>query len=608
MKMSPHLCFASVLLASCSTPAPVENTAELIKKVEAGLGHRVYLEGDTTWSIEERMAHYGVPGVSLAVIKDNKVAWVKSYGVMDRESKEPVTDSTLFQAGSISKPVAAYGALRLVQDGLLDLDANVNDQLRSWKLPDNEFTVQQKVTLKHLLSHTGGVDVHGFLGYSPDLPVPTLVQVLNGEPPANSPPIVVNKLPGEGYRYSGGGYCIAQQMMIDAKGGEFPAIMQQLVLGPLGMARSTYQQPLGPDRIGMAATGYLPDGSMTKGKRHTYPEMAAAGLWTTAGDLAKFAIDLQLAYKGTSDRVLSKATATTMLTPFVGEDNGLGIFLINGKEDTYFQHGGWDEGFCAQLMAHRDAGYGVVVLINANQPDFMKEVIRSVARAYSWHGYIPEYKKLPIDAASLASIVGRYKTGNNELITVSASNGRLFQQSLGKDPVELFRISDSTYISRFDDRPIQFKVDDGTGKMSMVVWDLNAGHVVKDHPRMEENEHVPLELVVAGARDGAVAAYRALMASEPLEVSVQEGSINDQGYAYMAEAKVELARDLFYVNMQLYPQSANVYDSYAEACMKNNELELALTNYKKAFAMDPKNENAMKMIREIRERLQAAKQ
>ncbi|MBK6542751.1 MAG: beta-lactamase family protein [Flavobacteriales bacterium] len=587
------------LLFSCANPAPVEDGKDLIQKVETGLGHRVYLEGDSLWTIEERMAHYGVPGVSIAVIKDNKIAWVKSYGVMDKETKQPVTDTTLFQAGSISKPVATYGALKLAELGLIGLDTDVNTQLRSWELPENEFTQEQKVTPKLLLGHMAGTTVHGFLGYSPDLPVPTITQVLSGEAPANSPPIVVDKLPGEGFRYSGGGYCIMQQLMMDAKGAAFPDIMDELVLRPLGMTRSTYEQPLTGGRLKMAATGYVPDGSMTKGKRHTYPEMAAAGLWTTAEDLAKYVIDLQRTYKGEKGAVLSKASAAMMLNEYKGPDAGVGVFLRTFQGEPYFEHGGWDEGFCAQFMAHRDKGYGVVVLINANQPDFYWELIRSVARAYNWEGYIPTYTKLESDIASLQKVSGRYRTGSDAFVTVSHKGTRLFKQTMEDEAVEIFRISDSTFISREDARPIQFKQAVGDSAARMLRLNENDGSVENGYPRMTDEEHIPFEFVLAGKPDEAVAAYRTLKSAAPEDEAVHEGRLNDFGYSLMATGKTVLARDIFYVNMHLYPTSSNVYDSYAEACLKNGEEELALVNYKKSFAMDPNNSNAARVIKEL---------
>jgi len=590
---------AATILASCSATPQVDPTAEAIRKVETGLGPMVHLVGDSTWTIEERMANYGVPGVSIAVIKDGKVAWTKTYGVTDKETKELVTNSTLFQAGSISKPVAAYGALKLVELKKLALDSDINTQLRSWQLPDNQFTQQQKVTLRHLLGHTGGTTVHGFPGYSPDEPVPSLTQILNGESPANTPAIVVDKVPGGEPRYSGGGYCIIQQLMMDAQGTAFPSVMDELVLGPLGMAHSTYTQPLTGDRLKMASTGYLPDGSMVNGKRHTYPEMAAAGLWTTAEDLAKYVVDLQRTYKGEKGAVLSKASATKMLSPSKDPKWGTGMFLYTRQCEPYFEHGGWDEGFCAQLMAHRDKGYGVVVLINANQPDFIWELIRSVARAYEWDNYVLSYRPLANDLAALKAMSGRYRTGSDALMTISNIGGHLLMQDLINDTVELFRITDSTYVSRTNAHPVQFKQHAGDGTLEMVRNNERDGTVLERHARMTEGEHVPFEFLLAGRAEEALDGYRALKSVDPNDDAVQERTFNDLGYAKLNEGKTVLARDLFYVNMHLYPESANVYDSYAEACLKNGEKELALLNYKKALAMAPENSNAARVIKEL---------
>lgn len=381
--------FLIVILASCQGKNKKLNLFESVRSVEKNLCKKGYQPGDSVWTIEERMKFYGVPAVSIAVIRDNKIFWSRAYGIIDKESKEPATAHTLFQAGSISKPVAAYGALFEVLKGKIDLDKNVNTYLTSWKLPDNQFTKDQKVTLKHLLSHTGGITVHGFSGYSPDLPVPTLLQVLNGAPPANSPPIRVDKVPGKEWRYSGGGYTIMQQMLIDVEKKPFPSVMKELILNPLQMTYSTYDQPLPEDKLKLAATGYLPNGSMTKGKRHTYPEMAAAGLWTTAEDLAKFAIDIQLTLQGTNTKILYKSAAEQMLTPVLGT-YGLGLDILKTGGDTYFQHGGWDEGFSSHLIAHKEKGYGVVILTNSNHPDFISELIRSVALTEQWDNYLPD--------------------------------------------------------------------------------------------------------------------------------------------------------------------------------------------------------------------------
>src|SRR5215475_12565048 len=254
-------------------------------------------EKPATTKLTERMAALHVPGVSIAVIHDGKIEWARGYGAVS-VGGAAVTSETLFQAASISKPVTAMAVMHLVQTGKLNLDTDVNQYLKSWKVPTNDFTQKTKVTLRELLSHTAGMTVHGFPGYASDAPVPTLVQVLNGAKPANSPAIYVDIAPDSEWRYSGGGFVVTQQLLLDVISKPFPTFMKETVLGPTGMARSTYEQPLPKSRQGEAAMPYHSNGQATAGGPHVYPEMSAAGLWTTPSDLGRFAIELQNALAG----------------------------------------------------------------------------------------------------------------------------------------------------------------------------------------------------------------------------------------------------------------------------------------------------------------------
>jgi CubicO group peptidase (beta-lactamase class C family) len=587
----------AIIQESCSQYSA--ETKKQIEQVEHSLFARVYFEGDSLWTLEERMKHYGVPGLTITVIKDNKIEWVKTYGVTDKETKAPVTAQTLFQAGSISKPVSAYGALKLVLQNKLSLDEDINKYLKSWKLPDNEFTKDKKVALKHLLSHTGGLTVHGFWGYSPDLPVPTLVQVLDGTPPANSPAIRVDKVPEQSFRYSGGGYCIMQQMMIDVENKSFPEVMQTLVLKPLKMTSSTYDQPLKEDKLKFAATGYLPDGTMTVGKRHTYPEMAAAGLWTTSQDLALFAIDIQKTLKGKSKTVLTKEMATKMVTPFVENFIGLGVFINKHKDDIYFSHGGWDEGFCAQLTSHRDNGYGVVIMINANQPDLMTELERSVAKVYHWSNYYRMHKKQTPTELELAQFDGRFKTNYGDVIAFRHDGNRLFGKPLySGDEVELYKVSDSTFISREMGREVRVRNDDTNGQKFLMIYGAD-GTVEDKFSKLKEGEITPMEKIVAGNYEGALAEYQTLQKQNPKDPAVDEGQLNRAGYNFLSAGKTKEALNTFRINTVLYPNSSNVYDSYAEACMKNGDFGQAVANYNKSLELNPKNTNAVDKLKEI---------
>jgi len=597
-------CFTLILIAglfqSCMTTSAPESEKEKILLVENGLGGPVFIEGDSTWAIESRMAYYGVPGLSIAVIKDGKIAWMKGYGVMNKGTNDSVRTQTLFQAGSISKPVAAYGALHLVDQGKINLDSNVNVYLKSWKLPENEFTAKKKVMLKHILSHTGGLTVHGFLGYSSDLTVPTLIQILDGVPPANSPAIRVDKVPGESFRYSGGGYTVMQQMLIDVEGKSFPMIMKENVLEPLGMTHSTYDQPLPADQTKLAASGYLPNGTMTKGGYHTYPEMAAAGLWTTSEDLAKFAINVQETVQGKSTTILSKAMIDKMLTPFVSDDEGLGLFIMKKNNEVYFGHNGWDEGFSSEMIAHRDKGYGVVVLTNSNHPELISEVINAVARIYDWADYIKRFPKVNMDTTVLALIAGRYYNGSDGMIRIYNTNSRLFLKYIrSEQSLELFRITDSTYISHNGGLPVQFKRNPIDGKMNLVFVEEQKP-ISFVHPQVSEETKVPYEYLLEGKFELAKIGYRALLKANPKDGAINEKNLSSQGYNLMSKKKYQLAKDILNMNMILYPKSANTYDSYAEACMNLGMIDEAVLNYKKSLAIDPTNKKAEEKLKVLK--------
>src|SRR6185436_15103017 len=259
MKIITSRIVATILAVSLVALAqsPVQSRVE---RVENGLLPAVIVKGVPGWTVQERLKRYKIPGVSIAVINNYKVEWAKAYGVKDVETNEPVTTETRFQAGSISKPVAAMAALKKVEQGKIALDEDINNKLTTWKLPDNEFTARKKVTLANLLSHTGGLTVHGFPGYAPDEKIPTLSQILDGGPPANTPAVRVDFEPGTRFRYSGGGVTIAQLAIMDIEKKPYPQIAQETVLGPLKMTNSTYQQPLPDDIRKKAATGYRSNG------------------------------------------------------------------------------------------------------------------------------------------------------------------------------------------------------------------------------------------------------------------------------------------------------------------------------------------------------------
>ncbi len=334
-------------------------------------------------TLAARMAELKVPGVSIAFIEDGRVKWVRTYGVTEAGQGRPVSPDTLFQAASMSKVVAAAGALRLVELGRLDLDEDVNQRLKTWRVPSSTFTSVEKVTLRRLLSHTAGLTVGGFPGYRADKPVPTVIQILDGLPPAGTPAVRSFEVPGGAYAYSGGGYTVAQLLMIDAGDEPYPALMEKTILRPAGMRRSNFDQPLSGHH--KAASGHDAKGATIAGGRNTYPEYAAAGLWTTPSDYGRFLIGLQNAYLGRSGGLLRQSTAQLMMTPV---HSGYGLGVVTGRRGgrPTFEHGGSNFGFRCDSFAFLDGTrQGAVIMTNGDGGGrLVAEIFRELGDAYQW--------------------------------------------------------------------------------------------------------------------------------------------------------------------------------------------------------------------------------
>jgi CubicO group peptidase (beta-lactamase class C family) len=382
----------AVLIAfdSCSALRPDRSAEKRIAAVEMGLDPPVVVAGEPIekWTIAMQMRRLHVPAVSVAVINDYKIDWARAWGVTEAGGKRPATSDTLFQAASISKPVASMAAMRLAQDGRLNLDANVNDYLTTWKVPDTAFTHSKPVTMRELLSNSAGTAVHGFRGYDVHARIPTLVEILDGIPPANTPAVRVEAIPGSRWQYSGGGYEIAQQVLIDVIGEPFPEFMRTTLLQPLGMTRSTFDQPLPAKLQTDAARGTLADGTEIPGGWLVYPEMMAAGLWTTPSDLARFAIVLMNAKRGENNSVISAATGALILTSQITQANGMGqgfgVSLSGDAEGARFSKDGDNAGFKAIMICYY-SGRGIVVMTNSdNGMALALEIIRAVERVYGW--------------------------------------------------------------------------------------------------------------------------------------------------------------------------------------------------------------------------------
>ena len=604
-----NLVFAPLAPVPHATPRAQNDLASRIRRVEHGLLPPVQVRGDAGWTIEERMKHYKVPGLSVAVINNFKVEWAKAYGVKDSQTLEALDVRMLFQAASISKPVTALAALNRVEKGKLSLDENINDRLVSWKLPENEFTAKRKVTLANLLSHTAGTTVHGFPGYAVGDKLPTVPQILDGAAPANTAAVRVNIEPGTRFRYSGGGTTVVQLALTDIERKSFPEIVREAVLKPVEMNDSTYEQPLSADWRKRATSGHRTGGEPVEGKIHVYPEMAPAGLWTTPADLAKLAVEVQLSLLGKSNRVLSKEMTERMLTPFlkapVESDMfiGLGFFLDKKGKAVYFGHGGANEGFRARLIAHKEKGYGAVVMVNSDNGEITDEVLGAIAREYGWEDFVPP----PAEVVSVApdkldAYVGRYRVNPDRVLDITREGGRLFAAPTGSPKIELLPVSETRFISR--DAPVQYVFAPNTGGKfdRLTIYEGAQAASLSEAPRVAPGEMVPFEMLLTGKASEAADAYRKIRKEQPDNAAVSENRLNNLGYDLLRQGKRAEAIAVFGLNVEFYPSSANAYDSLGEAYMENGDRELAVKNYRRSLELNPGNGNAVQMLKKLEQK------
>ena len=444
---------AALLLVLCSSITPLasdESTDETdvdakVEKIVNGLLPAAVIKGQPVprMTLAERIKYYNVPEVSIAFFENGHVAWVRAYGLADTTINKPVTPDTLFQAASISKSVTAFAALRLVQQGKLSLDEDVNLKLVSWKVPDNKFTKNEKVTLRRLLSHTAGMTVPSVGGYQAGEYMPTTVQVLNGEKTSNEP-VRVDRVPGKEFRYSGGGYVVVQQLMADVTGKSFPALMHDLVFEPLGMTHSTFEAPLPKSLWPKAAQPY----DEPHNGWYFYSAMAPAGLWTTPSDLCLFAIGVEKAYEGQST-FLSQSLAREMLTYQSDEIYGLGFALGQRGHALRFWHSGKNGGYQSLFEAYPAVGEGSAVMTDgAGGLGLILEIQRAIAEEYGWpDGRTETHTLAQVDPATLRMYTGAYLFNGLFRMVVTLDNGQLYLQygPFGDKPQELFPESQTRF-------------------------------------------------------------------------------------------------------------------------------------------------------------------
>lgn len=439
-----------VFLGSCSKEQETSLTKE-IEAIENGLIKNLVVKGEPVekMNLLERMAYFKVPGVSVAVVRDGKLRWARGYGLANTVDSTRVNTNTLFQAGSISKPVAALAVLRLMEEGKVELDNDVREYLVDWKLPDYSF--EGKVTIRGLLTHTAGISIHGFPGYRQQDYFPTIHEVLDGK--GNTGRIYVSTPPDSVWRYSGGGYTIMENIVEEISGMPLEDYMDQFVLGPLQMANSTYSQPLPETLHQNASAAYYGSGEIIEGLWHNYPEQAAAELWTTPTDLAKYCIEIQQILADEKDGLLSKETVGKMLTKH--KNNwGLGPSLVWEGDSLRFQHGGKNAGFTNNMIAFAHRGEAYIVMTNAdNGGPLIREILRSISAYYDLNFSKPRVVSLASPGTyNLDSLVGKYNYVEEDYFVEASREGEILVLNDPNDGERNeLRAMDATHFIDLDD-------------------------------------------------------------------------------------------------------------------------------------------------------------
>lgn len=581
---------------------PPKKRADRISAVENGLIPYVPVAGLPGWKLDERMRLYKVPGVSIAVIRDYKVDWVKSYGLADTTMRRPVTPETIFSVGSISKLVTAVAALKLVEQGKLSLDAPINQYLKSWQLGENDLTRRTPVTLRMLLSHRGGTSQSAYFGFTPDRnPLPSVPDILAGKPGTESRMVVVNSEPNKEFRYSGGGYLVAQMAMMDVTGQDFATLTDELIFKPLGLQNTTFAQPLPPSLRAKLSGAYSPNGWF-KGMPYVYPQQAAAGLHSTAGDLAKIIIDLQNSYRGRGI-VLSQASVRVMMQPlavvsngFMNEQIGLGAFLLQSTLSTnessrYFEHTGTNAGFIAYAIGSVEGGNGMVVMMNDNAgaSELGKEIRRAVAQVYGWTDFLPKSLELKVLPDSLLNAyVGRYQRSADEVVSIRRAGNLLIEKINNGNDIIAVPITPDT-IALTDYTANAYFSRGTTGRIDSLRLEWNK----KPWPRIPDDVYLPNELIRMGRFQEAVEGYRAMnLTVYQLTYMAYDFALNRPANLPAAEAVLELAK-------QQYPREAIVYARMGDLYERRGEKDRAVAAYQEAVRLDPSDRYSQEKVKQL---------
>ena len=592
------LIFVGFLLLATQAFSQTTQLDKQIKQVENNLIPYVPIKGFKGWNIIDRMKYYNVPGVSIAVIKDFKIAWSKGYGLADTTKKIPVTTETMFSAGSISKFLMAVTALKMVENKQIELEAPINNYLTSWKIAENDFTKKTPITLRMLLSHSAGTSQTSYFGFTPNQPLPNIVEILRGDKISESRPVVVNSEPNKEFRYSGGGSVIAQLALMDVSKQSFESLTQSILFDKLGMKNSSFTQPVSAKFDKQCAWAYS-SASWFKGMPYVYPQQAAAGLYSTPSDLAKFFIDIQKSYLG-KGKVLSQAMTKRMLTPQQNVSDGafkeqiaIGPFLIQRTDNkdpkgVYFEFTGVNAGFLAFGIASIEGGNGVVIMLNSgdNVNGLGKEIRRAVAKVYNWTNFLPEeIQPIRLSENELDKFTGRYKMSDDEVLVLKRENGYLVEKINEGLDIYCFPIAKDTIV--FSDFNIKgFFIRDNKGEV------IGLQNIYQEKPmsKMKEDEFSPSEYLRMKKYDEAKNAFR--------QMKMNEYKITYLAYDLMNKKPMDsnAVKTILELAVEQNPTSSIVYSRWGDYYIKLNDKANAIKSYEKAVQLDPNDQQTKEML------------
>ncbi len=458
--------------AACGKTGPAE--ARKIKAVEKGLLRSVYLKGlpAEKLNLEERMAFYRIPAVSIAVIDKKELAWARAYGERDNQVHQPATTESLFQAGAFSQMIAAAVVSSLAEQGRISLDDDAGARMTSWRFPSEFEPAEPHLDLRSLLAHGSGLSDQILPGYAHDEPIPSLPQVLDGAKPAANGPLWVPPAAAAPVRtrYSEAGYVVLETYLNDRTGKPFEQLARELVLEPAGLAGSAFDVPL-PDALrSKAASGHLREGRPVSGLWKNYPEKAAKGMWTTPSEFALVLLDLLRSAESGEGKILPPAAARTMLGRWL-ESFGPGFLVEGSGDDIQFLARGKTHGFACYFVLYPVRGQGAVIMTNSdNGFTLIDEILCALSEVYAWPGYKPAEKQvLRLDPETYQSFTGRYEVGPNYFLDVSWEDYYLVIQPTGQAATRFYAEGQTLFYSTDPYIRIQFLRDRGPVD-GLVLW------------------------------------------------------------------------------------------------------------------------------------------